>query len=76
MVRAVVAAPQPPPPTHTHTHLTTHPLPRAERRGLYYGFPRCHTQGYGDPYLRPLGPGKPIPDPSYNENLNCEGEGW
>jgi hypothetical protein len=51
--------------------------PRAERRGLFYGFPFCHTRGLGDPYLRSPGPGLPLPDPQLNLNekkLKCSGE--
>jgi hypothetical protein len=81
-------------PTHPEPpqiHVSTPPRPkpplpapqnrrafRAEKPGLFYGFPECHTQAGGDPYLRPAGPGWPLPDPKFNANkerVNCDGGG-
>ena len=48
----------------------------AARPGQFFGFPQCHTLGQGDPYLRNLGPGEPLPDHELNRNgaaLNCSG---
>ncbi|GBF97414.1 sorbosone dehydrogenase [Raphidocelis subcapitata] len=50
----------------------------ADRPGLDFGFPYCHAEGEGDPYLRTIGPGLPLPDPKYNKNeaaLNCSAPG-
>jgi glucose/arabinose dehydrogenase len=51
-------------------------LNRAERPGLFFGFPECHTHSAaGDPYLRAAGDaGVPLPDPKFNpgnSKLNC-----
>ena len=49
-------------------------LARADVPGLNFGFPYCHQVGDGDPYLRALGPGRPLPDPQLNARgsaLNC-----
>jgi hypothetical protein len=49
---------------------------RAPAQGEFYGFPSCHTNGSGDPYLRPPGPGSLTPDPGLNKGqkkLNCSG---
>ena len=52
-------------------------MTRAEKPGLFFGFPHCHTEAGGDPHLRPAGPGWPLPDPKFNPEgsvLNCQGE--
>jgi hypothetical protein len=41
-----------------------------------FGHPYCHTEGQGDPYVRDLGGGLPLPDPQFNEAggiVNCSG---
>ena len=69
-------SPGPPPPA---THLPTGCLQRrAEKPGLFFGFPQCHTEAGGDPHLRPVGPGWPLPDPKFNKDnsaMNCNGGG-
>ncbi|KAI8464206.1 MAG: L-sorbosone dehydrogenase [Monoraphidium minutum] len=50
-------------------------LNRAEKRGLFFGFPQCHTEAGGDPHLRPVGPGFTLPDPKFNKDnsaMNCK----
>jgi len=32
----------------------------------HYGYPFCHTGGNGDPYVRVVGVGDPVPDPQFN----------
>ena len=52
---------------------------RADKPGYFFGFPQCHTQAGGDPYLRPVGPGGPLPDPKFNKDngaMNCNGGGF
>lgn len=44
------------------------------RRGLFFGFPYCHTGGIGDPYKRTPGAEYAIADPELNKDngtLNC-----
>lgn len=62
---------QTPQPSIKTTTTTTNA--RADKPGYFFGFPQCHTAADGDPYLRPIGPGRPLPDPKFNAGLNCQG---
>lgn len=50
-------------------------LNKAWRKGLDFGFPKCHTKGSGDPYDRPPGRGELVPDDVFGNSTACSGGG-
>lgn len=43
-------------------------IPERNDEPPHFGYPFCHTEGNGDPYVRDVGPGQPIADPDLNAN--------